>query len=270
MMKMISSLALAALVAAPLSTQAEDTKRAAKTDRGAVHMSSNTVIGSDVNDASGEAIADVNTIILDNEGNAHYLVLGVGGLAGVGETELAVPYKAVKTNCVMEDGEKVCKMTLPMSAEQLEKAPELEDDQYAELTDKGWRERNAKFFNSDATQLTKNNMLAVSELTNLDIVGADKEEIGVLDAVILNPQTRKAEFAIIGYGGTLGIDKSYTAVPFKAIKFVRTTEGELQASMNATEKTLQAALKVTPSNYSELDQAKNRDRIKEAFGHADE
>lgn len=266
MLKWISSLAVAALVAAPLSSQAEDTKRA---NRGAMRISSNSVIGSDVNDAKGEAIADVNTVILDNEGNVHYLVLGVGGLAGVGETEVAVPCKAVKTRCVMEDDEKVCKMTLPMSAEQLERAPELEDDQFAELTDKTWRERNAKFFNAEATELNKNNMLAASEFTNLDVTGSDNEEIGVLDAVILNPQSRKAEFAIIGYGGTLGIDKSYAAVPFKALKFRRSTEGELLVSLNATQKTLQAATKVTPDNYPELDTKQTREQIQKNFGDID-
>ncbi len=268
MLKWISSLALAAVVATPLSTQADETQTK-KSNRGSMRISSNTVVGSNVNDAKGEAIADVNTVILDNEGNVHYLVVGVGGVAGVGETEIAVPCKAVKTRCMMEDGDKVCKMTLPMSAKQLESAPELEDDQFAELTDKTWRERNAKFYNAEATELTKNNMLAVSEITNLDVMGSGKEEIGVLDAVILNQQSRKAEFAIIGYGGTLGIDKSYTAVPFEALKFVRTTEGELQVSLNATQQTLQAATKVTPSNYSELDVKKNRDRIQEAFGDID-
>ncbi|WP_166831246.1 PRC-barrel domain-containing protein [Thalassoroseus pseudoceratinae] len=270
MLKLISSLTLAALVAAPMSTQAEETKETKRAKRSASRISSNTVIGSNVNDASGEAIADVNTIILDREGNVHYLVVGVGGLAGVGETEVAVPCKAVKARCMMEDDEKVCKLTLPMSAEQLERAPELEGDQYAELTDKNWRERNAKFFNSDATELTKNNMLLVSQLTNLDVTGSNNEEIGVLDALILNQESRKAEFAIIGYGGTLGVAKSYTAVPFKALKIVRTTEGELQASLNATEKTLQAAPKVTPSNYAELDREVNRNSIHEAFGDADE
>jgi len=54
------------------------------------------LIGTRVVSANNETIGDVNDVLLDRTGTAQALVIGVGGFLGIGEKDVAVPFRAVE------------------------------------------------------------------------------------------------------------------------------------------------------------------------------
>jgi hypothetical protein len=52
------------------------------------------LIGLDVYGANNEKIGDVNEVLVDRQGNADAVVVGVGGFLGIGEKNVALPFNA--------------------------------------------------------------------------------------------------------------------------------------------------------------------------------
>jgi hypothetical protein len=54
------------------------------------------LIGTRVVSANNETIGDVNDVLIDRNGTAQAIVIGVGGFLGVGEKDVAVPFSALE------------------------------------------------------------------------------------------------------------------------------------------------------------------------------
>jgi sporulation protein YlmC with PRC-barrel domain len=55
-----------------------------------------TYYNEDVYDNQENKIGDVNDILLDTDGRISAVIVGVGGFLGIGEKDVAVPFKALK------------------------------------------------------------------------------------------------------------------------------------------------------------------------------
>jgi sporulation protein YlmC with PRC-barrel domain len=54
-------------------------------------------IGTPVNDKSGQQIGKIANLVFDQNGRIELAVIGAGGLLGIGEKEVAVPFDAIKS-----------------------------------------------------------------------------------------------------------------------------------------------------------------------------
>jgi len=54
------------------------------------------LIGTTVYGTNNERVGDVNDVVMDRDGRAQALVIGVGGFLGIGEKDVAVPFNAVE------------------------------------------------------------------------------------------------------------------------------------------------------------------------------
>jgi sporulation protein YlmC with PRC-barrel domain len=54
------------------------------------------LVGVDVYGQNNEKIGDVNDVLMDANGNAQAVVIGVGGFLGIGEKDVALPFNAVQ------------------------------------------------------------------------------------------------------------------------------------------------------------------------------
>ncbi|WOJ91342.1 PRC-barrel domain-containing protein [Methylocapsa polymorpha] len=52
----------------------------------------------DVYDSSDHKIGDITDLVLDNDGNVTLAVIGVGGFLGVGQKDVAIPFKELKVS----------------------------------------------------------------------------------------------------------------------------------------------------------------------------
>jgi sporulation protein YlmC with PRC-barrel domain len=59
-------------------------------------MMASKLIGTTVVSTNNESIGDVNDVILDRNGQVLAVVVGVGGFLGIGEKDVAVPFKSLE------------------------------------------------------------------------------------------------------------------------------------------------------------------------------
>jgi len=57
---------------------------------------SSKLVGTTVYGSNNERVGDVNDVLMDRDGKAQALVIGVGGFLGIGEKDVAVPFNAVE------------------------------------------------------------------------------------------------------------------------------------------------------------------------------
>jgi len=60
------------------------------------HMMASDLIGTRVVSANNESIGDINDVIVDRNGQVMAAVVGVGGFLGIGEKDVAVPFKSLE------------------------------------------------------------------------------------------------------------------------------------------------------------------------------
>lgn len=275
-------LCLAAAMVMPAvadDTQVKDSpSQEVKQERSHKQQSKDRVAASQVIGASiygtnpDDTIGSVNDIVMTKDGKVVYLIAGSGGLAGVGETEHAVPVESFDMKWVKEGDDMALKLSLPMTAEDLANAPALNLEHASDLTVASFADRNGKYFKAANSQkMSPDNMYLVSEIDGLDATGTDNESVGAIeDIVFMHKNECQAEYMIIGTGGVVGIGETYTAVPTNKVKVTKTADNQYTAMVQANKTIVGAAPKVTTEHYyAELGDENVRENVKTAFNEAD-
>lgn len=102
------------------------------------------LVGGTVQNAKEEKLASIDDVLFDARGQAVYAIIGHGGILSIGESDIAVPWQAM-TLRAGEQGNVFA--MLDMTTEQLEKAPTLEKDNYADLLEQGYADSTRRYFN---------------------------------------------------------------------------------------------------------------------------
>lgn len=55
-----------------------------------------TIMGKNVHNENDDKVGDIRDVILDDEGQATYYVIGAGGFLGLGEHDVAIPFDKVQ------------------------------------------------------------------------------------------------------------------------------------------------------------------------------
>ena len=127
-MKMFAGV-VALLVAAPLfvsvqtthAADARDTKAPAWKQDAGVHDTKD-IIGTRIKNAEGKDLGEIDQLLIDRNGKVTHVVVGIGGLAGIGEKKVVVPWSDLKFAPVA-DGKK---NAITMDGARLENAPRYE------------------------------------------------------------------------------------------------------------------------------------------------
>jgi sporulation protein YlmC with PRC-barrel domain len=80
------------------------------------------LVGTNVYGPNDEKIGDVNEVLIDNGGSVHAVVIGVGGFLGVGEKDVAVPFKSLNIKHA-KDSDKIDRISVRYTKDQLKQAP---------------------------------------------------------------------------------------------------------------------------------------------------
>ncbi len=252
------------------ATSSEAKDQAKKQDG---RVAASQVIGASIYGTNpDDTIGSVNDIIMTKDGKVVYLIAGSGGVAGVGETEHAVPVQAFDMKWVKDGDDSMLKLSLPMTADDLSNAPALNLDHASDLTVGSFVDRNGKYFKSaDAKKMSADNMYLVSEIDGLDATGTDNKSVGAIEDIVFTHKDQcQAEYFILGTGGVVGIGEKYTPVPTDKVTVTKTSDNQYKAMVQADEKIVGAAPKVTTEHYyGELGDKNVRDDVKTAFNEAD-
>jgi sporulation protein YlmC with PRC-barrel domain len=118
-MKKVFAGFIALLFAAPLvASSAETTKPPAWKNSAGLHETKD-IIGTRIKSTAGKDLGEIDQLLIDRNGKVTHVVVGVGGLAGVGEKKVVVPWSDLKFAPVAQGK----KNAIMMDEARLENAP---------------------------------------------------------------------------------------------------------------------------------------------------
>jgi sporulation protein YlmC with PRC-barrel domain len=120
------------------------------------------VIGHKVDNNMDKKLGDVNDVIIDaHRGQIAYAVLGVGGVVGIGEDLVAVPWEKLDVTQMNND----TTVRLAMTEDEIKNGPHFPKDKWPDLDDKTYLIRVYSFYDTDP-YWTRNGSRRVSDATN--------------------------------------------------------------------------------------------------------
>ena len=176
-----------------------------------------------------ETIGDINEIVLTSDGAAAAAIIGVGGFLGMGEREVAVQFKSLHIS-KDSSGNDVVKLDTTKDAS--EECSGLDvAEQLTQYFFPGVRhDRAARFWQLDRRFLLKprprafkknawrnsemqseTTMLETSKVPGTSVYSGAQEEIGAVDDLIVDTVSGKVRYAILSFGGFLGLEKVSTS-----------------------------------------------------------
>lgn len=176
-------------------------------------------------------IAAISDLIMDAQGRPHYILLSRGGVAGLGGDVIAVPFSHSHLIYVEDRG---WHLQLPMTGERLEQAPTLEEGSLAPLRNQSWVQANNQFFEAILAERPANEqgtgddtfLFRASALKGAEVQGSARDEsIASVDDVLLDADYR-ASYAILGYGGIVGLGEDQVPVPFDMLRLSSKVEDD--------------------------------------------
>ncbi len=98
-----------------------------------------------------------------------------------------------------------------------------------------------------------NGFLLETKIVGSHIENMQKQDIGTIDDLVVNPDTGRVRFAVLSVGGFFGIDGMKVVVPWGAVMLNKNKSGDAPSYMiDATKDRLEKAPKFDASKLSEL------------------
>ncbi|MBL8745023.1 MAG: PRC-barrel domain-containing protein [Phycisphaerae bacterium] len=235
---------------------------------------SEVALGSKVTGSGGENIGDINDLIISrHSGRVIYALVGSGGVLGIGERVVAVPFGAMK----WREHDRV--FNLPMTKERLNDAPSLGRDEWKQLADSPRARTSSDYFGvpaepieqPPAEEMNRGSrlshaewpLLRVSDIDNQKLTSNEGQELGKIDEVILDANSGRVGFVVVTFGGTLGFGAERAPIPWSY--FDVNSDGHLFA-MNLDKEKIRAAPRLSSADGPELRDPKFGARIYSHYG----
>ncbi len=243
-----------------------------------IPMQSSTIVGTDVysgiGDAEADPIATISDMIITTDGAVDGVVLSVGGLLDIGDTDVRVSWNQLDMERT-DSGD--ARITIDMTAEQLEAKDafipfderdnaRLETDEAMIETENEMMRQRADLAPSVAPAIMRdrewalrNNYTEVvlgdvsaERLFGAYIYGASDQHLGDVSDVILSA-SGDIEAIIVDFGGFLGIGEKPVAVQFDTVSLMRDNATDAVAVFTGlTDADLENAAEYNDETYGAL------------------
>jgi hypothetical protein len=185
-------------------------------------------------------IGEVNDVILGRDGQVKAVIIGVGGFIGIGEKDVAVEMSSIKMVNEKDDADDFFLVvnTNKESLTELEAFSRTsmteQDTEMAEARDDysatdpmmdGDREMlMAPDIVRDGYGVANAEELTTEDLTGARLYGANDEDIGEINSLIVNDQGQ-IERAVLDIGGFLGLGEHQISVTLDELSILRENDG---------------------------------------------
>jgi sporulation protein YlmC with PRC-barrel domain len=182
------------------------------------------LIGMNVNGSANDTIGEIKDIAIDPRcACARFAVLSSGGVMGVGDTLAIVPLKALR----IDHQNKTASLNIDKT--RLEQAPKFTDEDWGRLTDKNWTTTVYQYYKVEPdgdVELEQKEVVGAQSpriLKGSDVVGMDvhsgaDEDLGELEDVMIDLNSGRIGYAVLSFGGVLGVNEKLFAVPWQTLK----------------------------------------------------
>jgi sporulation protein YlmC with PRC-barrel domain len=199
-----------------------------------MHQRLSEYMKKDVYNAAGNDIGNIKDVVLD--GNTHhvsYVVVSYGGMMGVGDKLFAVPWHALEMKGTESD-----KLTINIPEETLKNAPGFDDKKWPDMADANFRKEVDAFYTKNGMKVpepktaekpslvTKNEDTSskgllwcrrASQFIGADVHNKANEDIGDINDLVVDARTGKVMYAVLSYGGVMGVGDKLFAIPMDSI-----------------------------------------------------
>ena len=109
-------------------------------------------------------------------------------------------------------------------------------------------------------QAFSNSPVKASSIIGTDVVNPKVSNLGDIKEVVIDPHTGRVAYAIVSFGGFLGMGEKLFAIPFSAFKY---NEAENEYVLDVSKERLKTAPGFDPDHWPRLSDEKwNRDVYK--------
>jgi sporulation protein YlmC with PRC-barrel domain len=207
----VSSLAVAQTIQTPTRPQATTPPATSATMTSTDEFRASKLIGTNVKTNDGDALGELNDLIISSGDQMLQAILSVGGFLGIGERHVAVPYKDLEITRVHNNHEVFYQTT----KDRLEGMP--------------------KFSYDESEKMAQN--VRVSKLIGMNVKNGTDETIGEVEDLIVTKMDGMPK-AILDVGDYLDSGKKLVAIPYNSLKMSGTEDKE--AVYTATKEALAA------------------------------
>jgi sporulation protein YlmC with PRC-barrel domain len=102
------------------------------------------LIGKEVVNSSNEDLGKIHDVILNKQGQASFVILSHGGLLGMGDKLVPIPWNMVASAIAKENGRD--RLVFNLTKDQVDKAPTFDNRNYPNFADASFRDRVNSYF----------------------------------------------------------------------------------------------------------------------------
>jgi sporulation protein YlmC with PRC-barrel domain len=224
------SLAIPAFAAAqatttqqPATQQPPAERQVQETQQRTDILRADRIIGQTVRDRGDQRLGRIDDLALDvQERKIAYVVMTRGGMWGIGGERVALPFDQIQPD---HDARVV-----RLDEQRMQQARRIE-------TGQTWPATIGEGPVGTAGAAPEHRVLPMSNVIGMDVHNRQGERLGRIDDVTLN-RDGSLNYAVIAYGGFLGIGDNHVAVPFDRLTFDAERQG---AVLDVTRDSLEAA-----------------------------
>lgn len=276
----------------PTQAEVQTDKSEARGNKGEklarVHRASE-LMGAKITNSKQEALGSVDDLVMTQDGDIKFAIIGHGGVLGIGESYIAAPWKKMKPVF----GEEAT-FNLDISKADLERAPTFKRDNYQELQNKEWLARVHSHFKLEhdaarektpgtqeaadnavrpegdraADKVGNERLVRASEIIGASVVNAQRETIADVNDLALDSKNC-VSFAILGEGGFLSLGENLIAVPLKALN-IHEMEEELVVTLDMPTEKLKQAPVLEQENLGDLNNPQYVESTRRFFNVTDD
>jgi len=198
-----------------------------------------------VKDSRGEFVGKITDLVINPDGRISFAVLSPFGMDGINERLVALPFEALSFNDRY--------LVVDTTSEKLVRAPVFNRSY---LNARNWAEDTNRYFGVQPSwgegtlrekpgvgahqiSMTKgwNRPYGASEIVGTQVKNPQGEVLGKIHDLVFDDEGR-ISFAILGYGGFLGIGQNLVAVPITSLSYA---EESRDFVLNTTKENIQSA-----------------------------
>ncbi len=217
-------------------------------------IASDRVEGTAVYDASGKRIAKIEQLVIDKAGGrVAYAVLSFGGFLGIGAHHYPIPWS------MLDFDEKLGEYRVDVAEEQLKNAPKIEQGD-------GWDQANLDrdeevygYWEQPGPQQQgqTSSLIASDCVEGMPVYDVHGKRIGKVERLMIDKVTGEIAYAILSFGGFLGIGADHYPIPWSMLTYNEKPDG---FQLDITEEELKNAPKIEPGeDWEKTTRARNQD-----------
>jgi sporulation protein YlmC with PRC-barrel domain len=187
-----------------------------------------SVLGQAVKDENGKDAGHIKEVIFEAiTGNLTYTVLTLGGFVGLGEKLFMVPWYMLQQPISNDT------FRLAMTAEELKDAPSFNADKWPDMEDRHWTDAVHVYYGNvsalgkhlppktagdERGGFVPHRFLRASAVLQGSIANARGQLLGDIKDMVLDTAAGKVTYAVLGFGGVIGLGEKLFAIPWPELQ----------------------------------------------------